>query len=138
MTAKLYGFDRSFLHDTTERDPFVIDMVRAEDYLRVEAQVAELQEQVRALAAEGDRMKKSIKRIFPEGVGDEKGGIGFSDTAKECYASATETPATNAVVCEIQAQAVEGFGMFHNFSDRRFIQTEAKKYAALIRAGAQP
>ena len=46
MTAKLYGFDRSFLHDTTERDPFVIDMVRADDYLKLEAKIAALQEQL--------------------------------------------------------------------------------------------
>lgn len=67
----------------------------------------ELKAQRDALAAENARMKKAIKRIFPEGVADEKGGIGFSDAAKECYASATETPATDAYLNSVRADGVE-------------------------------
>lgn len=96
MKAKLYGFDRSFLHDTTERDPFVIDMVRAEDYLKLEAQVASLQEQVvfkenltaeivalqeqvRALAAESNKWKPEFcpvtKRPFFMWIEHPGGGM---------------------------------------------------------------
>lgn len=60
-----------------------------------------------ALAAENARMKKAIKRIFPEGVADEKRGIGFSDAAKECYASAIETLATDAYLNTVRADAVQ-------------------------------
>ncbi len=83
-------------------------------------QIAQLQEQVRALAAENSKLRDWL----------------ISDTM--CEVDETAFPSTVAVICEIQAQAVEGFGIFHNFSHRRFIQTEAKKYAARIRAGEQP
>lgn len=57
MTAKFYGFERSFLHDTTEEDSWVIDMVRASEYVKLESEVASLQERVRALAAESNKWK---------------------------------------------------------------------------------
>lgn len=72
-------------------------------------QVVALQKQCDALAAENARMKKAIKRIFPEGVSDEKGGIGFSDAAKECYASATKNQATDVYLNSVRAEGVEMF-----------------------------
>lgn len=60
-----------------------------------------------ALASENGRMKKAIKRIFPEGVADEKSGIGFSDMAKECYASADEIPATDAFLNSVRAEGLK-------------------------------
>lgn len=66
MTAKLYGFDRSFLHDTTERDPFVIDMVRADDYLKLEAKIAALQEQLSSYsmrAGQADQRKSESDAV---------------------------------------------------------------------------
>ena len=76
------------------------EWVRYQDY-------AELKAQRDALAAENGRMKKAIKRIFPEGVADEKSGIGFSDIAKECYASADETPATDAFLNSVRAEGLK-------------------------------
>lgn len=74
--------------------------------------VAAFQELVLELAAEAGRMKKAIKQVFPLGVDEEKGKIGFSGIAKECYASALKTPATDSFIREIQEQAVEGFSEF--------------------------
>jgi len=68
---------------------------------------AELKAERDALAAENGRMKKAIKRIFPEDVADEKSGIGFSDIAKECYASADETPATDAFLNSVRAEGLK-------------------------------
>ncbi|QHJ82328.1 MAG: hypothetical protein [Bacteriophage sp.] len=107
-----------------------------EHYLRVTAErnealykVIELQQQVRALAAEADRMKNAINQVFPFGVDDEKGKIGFSGIAKECYASALETPATDSVLREIRAQAVEEYAITVGAEKNGAI------YAASIRAG---
>lgn len=116
MTAKLYGFDRSLLHDTTEKDPFVIDMVRAEDYLKLEAQVAALQEQVRALAAEKENARNvmlyaannisyAIFNLSDKKLSDLKRGL-----------SDTTCPTDSALLAE----------------------RELRSFAARIRAGEQP
>lgn len=60
MTAKFYGFERSFLHDTTEEDSWVIDMVRASEYVKLESDVAALQEKVRALAVLAEERREFI------------------------------------------------------------------------------
>ncbi|HCA7858316.1 TPA: hypothetical protein MX526_004761 [Enterobacter hormaechei] len=46
-----------------------------------------------------------------------------------------ETPATDAYLAEVRAQGVEMFGQYHNFSEKLFIQKEAKKFAAQLRQG---
>lgn len=193
MTAKLYGFDRSFLHDTTERDPFVIDMVRADDYLKLEAKIAALQEQlsrysmsagqadqrkaesdsvrvalgftadaddvspsdllekiaalqeqVRALAAENIEMKKFCKNAafdadYEAELGMDRGG--FTDAL-----NGIKTPATDAALREIRAQAVEGFSEFCG-DNSVFIQATCNYdsltdaaciYLARISAGDKP
>lgn len=71
--------------------------VRYEDY-------AALQQKLDAVTAEAERMRKAIKQIFPDGLGDGNGGVGFSNAAKECYASATETPATDAILNALRAE----------------------------------
>ncbi|WP_270855245.1 hypothetical protein [Escherichia coli] len=45
------------------------------------------------------------------------------------------TPATDAFLAEVQAQGVEMFGQYHNFSEKLFIQKEAQKFAAQLRKG---
>ena len=47
-----------------------------------------------------------------------------------------KTPATDAAIANIQAQGVDMFGQYHNFSEKLFIQKEAKKFAAQLRQGA--
>ena len=49
---------------------------------------------------------------------------------------APETPATDAFLAEVRAQGVEMFGRYHNFSEKLFIQKEAKKFAAKLRQEA--
>jgi len=48
-----------------------------------------------------------------------------------------ETPATDAYLNSVRADAVDEFGKYHNFSGKLFIQQEAKKYAAKLRAGQE-
>ena len=74
--------------------------------------VATLQEQVLKLAAENAALAPFIHLMIRP-----------------------ETPATDSVIREIGAKAVEGFGIYHNFSNKLFIQQETQKYAAKIRAG---
>ena len=50
--------------------------------------------------------------------------------------SKRETPATDAFLAEVRAQGVDMFGQYHNFSEKLFIQKEAKKFAAQLRQGA--
>ena len=120
-----------------------------ENYLRVTEErneslykVIELQEQVRALAAEGSGIKQAFKQAANtveeyEIYGDLKYGV--EPSQYEALADAIEeTPNTDAALREIRAQAVDDFGIYHNFSEKQLIQVEAKKYADRIRAGEQP
>lgn len=43
--TKLYALDSSFIHDAEPKDGFVIDMVRASDYVELEKRSAELEKQ---------------------------------------------------------------------------------------------
>ena len=52
-----------------------------------------------------------------------------------CYVL-NETPATDANLAEVRAQGVDMFGQYHNFSEKLFIQKEAKKFASQLRKGA--
>lgn len=47
-----------------------------------------------------------------------------------------KTPATDVFLAEVRAQGVDMFGRYHNFSEKLFIQKEAKKFAAQLRKGA--
>ncbi|MEI9549967.1 Uncharacterised protein [Enterobacter kobei] len=50
--------------------------------------------------------------------------------------SKRETPALDAFLAEVRAQGVEMFGQYHNFSEKLFIQKEAKKFATKLRREA--
>lgn len=78
------------------------------------AEVDRLNEQVRALAAAHDRMTFVLLR---EGI--EVAGPTPEEVA--------------AFMRDVRAEAVEEFGIYHNYSDKKLIQFEAKKYAARIR-----
>ncbi len=137
--------------------PFVDDngvYVLYEDY-------AELKAQRDALAAENAAMKSAIKYVcstdnFPDyhpdgmGCGIEDRGIvdryeaaryGWDEAVERFYsevmpcAADIETPATDAYLNSVRADAVDEFGKYHNFSEKLFIQQEAKKYAEKLRAG---
>ena len=84
-------------------------------------EIADLQQKLDAVLAENARMKKAIKRIFPEGTADEKGGIGFSDASKECHASAIETPATDALLNSVRAEGADKVAEYH------FVRIDALK-----------
>jgi len=80
------------------------------------AEVARLNEQVRALAVAYERMTSVLLSE----------GIQVADPTHEAVA---------AFMRNVVADAVDGFGMYHNFSEKQFIQVEAKKYAYRIRSG---
>lgn len=140
MTAKFYGFERSFLHDTTEEDSWVIDMVRSSEYVKLESDVAALQEQVRALAAEANYLRNEIKQHsasvhFCEVCGKDDP----CKTDDVCCSLNHPLPSTDAVIREIRAQAVESYA---NYSDECYgthdkSGEDARVYAARIRAGEQ-
>ncbi|WP_197094772.1 hypothetical protein [Erwinia sorbitola] len=118
MKAKLYGIDRSLLHDTTDHDPFVIDMVRAEDYMKLEAEVAALQGQLRALArAEGIHF--AANRILAAWES------GFID----------DTP---AMVHDISGAVLSAVEFLPNADEAEFKRDYADEVRARIRAGEQP
>ena len=79
-----------------------------------------------ALAAENAALKQSE--------------LEYDATCREEFGSdwvteLTETPATDAYLAEVRAQGVEMFGQYHNFSEKLFIQKEAKKFASQLRQG---
>lgn len=119
--------------------------------------IAALQEQVRALAADNLALKSAFnpEEISEEAAEaftetaildhdwDETGSWSWVDNDTDVIravlaAIKPETSATDAALREIRAQAVDDFGIYHNFSEKQLIQVEAKKYAARIRAGEQP
>ena len=129
--VKFYALDQSFIHDAEPTDGFVIDMVRASDYVELEKRIAELeklfsQEQNKlidsechvadlekqrdGLVAENAGLKEAMRKL------DSWGGIEFYSSAWEFnnndgYEAAVlldiETPATDAAIAEIGAKAVE-------------------------------
>lgn len=94
-----------------------------------------LQEQVQKLAALAEE-----RRVFIVN-GAEMGYVQLpvfdGDPATATYQRCLLKPkfAADAVIREIGAKAVDGFGIYHNFSEKLFIQQEAQKYAAKLRAG---
>lgn len=65
-----------------------------------------------------------------------KSGESWTRFCQHEYNEAQETPATDAFLAEVRAQGVEMFGQYHNFSEKLFIQKEAKKFAAQLRQEA--
>jgi len=104
--------------------------VKHEDHAAI---VAALQEQVRALAAEGKK-KANCLAFFASVI---KCGESWSDTCQRDYDAAFKTPATDSALREIRAQSVEAFAehiaFYHSDS-----KSHALDYASRIRAGEQP
>lgn len=103
----------------------------AEDAVKI---IAALLQQVQALAAENT----ALTELYRKSVTDLDGmcfEMGMMRGEKSMEYPAPETPATDAVLREIRAQAMDDFGIYHNFSDKQSIQSAAKKFAARIRAG---
>lgn len=69
--------------------------------------LAESEARCAALAAENAELKDAISSVFPDGVEDEPGKIGFTATAKKAFYTLNETPATDAFLAEVRAQGVE-------------------------------
>lgn len=120
------------------------EMHHSEVMGRMMQEINALQEQVRELAAESARCKFEISRCHQtvdemfknrEKWIDKEWLSSIWSTSKRLM---DETPATDAVLREIRAQAVDDFGIYHNFSDKQLIQAAAKKYAAAILSGEQP
>lgn len=95
-----------------------------------------------ALAADNDKAMEAmrqadevVKRAHSKfaALADENMAL---RSALENGMAAPETPATDAFLAEVLAQGVDMFGQYHNFSEKLFIQKEAKKFAAQLRQEA--
>ncbi|MXH54612.1 hypothetical protein GRW44_03480 [Escherichia coli] len=101
-----------------------------ESIKQADAAVKLAHEKFSALAAENAEMRSSIDAT-----------IGWQEsTDPENVESVRmlfdiKTPATDAFLAEVRAQGVEMFGRHHNFSEKLFIQKEAKKFADQLRKG---
>lgn len=107
------------------------------------------EQQLSAVVAENAGLKSAVVRIFNYGYqhGHESTVEGnyvdihrndISEYHEDIVAEIAEeqTPATDAFLTEVRAQGVDMFGQYHNFSEKLFIQKEAKKFAAQLRQGA--
>ena len=92
-------------------------------------QLANAESKCRELAAENAGLNVFI---------EEECFVYSSDTPEPIDANdcKPETPSTDAFLAEVRAQGVDMFGQYHNFSEKLFIQKEAKKFAAKLRKGA--
>ena len=126
------------------------------------AQLANAESKCAALATENTGLKQALEYVInpdnqPEyhdqgmGCGVEDNGLqtdgygaceyGWRESMERIYSEVIpeelpETPATDAFLAEVRAQGVEMFGQYHNFSEKLFIQKEAKKFAAQLRQEA--
>ena len=106
----------------------------------------ELEAKFAALAAENALLKKSEPAPFSklmmvaldvyQAGADEVPELAMLSAYKKLR-DGLKTPATDAFLAEVRAQGVEMFGKYHNFSEKLFIQKEAKKFAAQLRKGVQ-
>jgi len=86
--------------------------------------IAQLEEQVNALAAENLSLLDFDWVSFNEDGPYEPG---------EVEALLPNTRATDAIKRQWMAEGVDEFGKYHNFSEKLFIQKEAVKFAAQLR-----
>lgn len=117
-------------------------LVEYEDYVALEqkltdmaVQLANSESKCRELAAENYAIKVMNDCLSEEMRGYESDGA-FEGPKMHLLWWKTETPATDAFLAEVRAQGVDMFGQYHNFSEKLFIQKEAKKFAAKLRKGA--
>ncbi|MEQ9869159.1 hypothetical protein ABRP77_07735 [Pectobacterium odoriferum] len=141
--VKFYALDSSFIHDAEPTDGFVIDMVRASDYVELEKRIAELEKQRDALVAENATLKHAISEINNSAEEVEHDGYLTFFINPDCLHCAvdlieSETPATDTAIAEIGAQAVDGFAKFYA-EESQYLEPElmecAKVYANKLRGG---
>ncbi|AIM22419.1 hypothetical protein [Serratia sp. SCBI] len=89
---KIYSFDSSLLPDANPKDGFCVDLVRVGDYAALKAERD-------ALAVENAALKSSVDLIASAYTEGEPAGFEI-DRARHI-----ETPATDAALAAIQAQA---------------------------------
>lgn len=153
--ATIYTAVSEDLSPPIQGDGFCVDMVRYSDYASLEARCA-------ALAAENAALKDFVKTCFRasadgasldgadiQELGERLGLFGLEtyqpalhgyicghEAGEDTVYVMKKTPATDAFLAEVRAQGVEMFGQYHNFSEKLFIQKEAKKFAAQLRQEA--
>ncbi|HCP6557402.1 hypothetical protein NXY90_14745 [Escherichia coli] len=88
-----------------------------------------------ALAAENAGLKHAMAVTLEHVSVTDAGQAGVAAMIINDALHHSETPATDAFLAEVQAQGVEMFGQYHNFSEKLFIQKEAQKFAAQLRKG---
>lgn len=100
----------------------------------------ELQLQLAVVVAENAALKTAAEFATADDMWIEQADgmldYRYVDWYVDVLKTAMETPATDAFLAEVRAQGVEMFGQYHNFSEKLFIQKEAKKFAAQLRQGA--
>lgn len=119
------------------------------EFRAADATIENLQMQVEKLAAENSGLKSDQVRIFNSGYqrGHEATVEGYyvdihqndmTTYHEDIVAEIAEeqTPQTDTFLAEVRAQGVEMFGQYHNFSEKLFIQKEAKKFATKLRREA--
>ncbi|MDJ0023071.1 hypothetical protein QM543_07220 [Pantoea eucrina] len=107
--------------------------------------IAALQQKLDAVAAEnvalkgfGNKLNDMHNNLNGEGTGIQgRAEVACQQVALEAAMEefdAIKTPATDALLNTVRADAIDEFGRYHNFSGKLLIQQEAKKYAAKLRA----
>ncbi|QZN97825.1 hypothetical protein [Symbiopectobacterium purcellii] len=141
--AKFYGMDSSFIHDAEPKDGFVIDMVRASDYVELEKRIAELEKQRDGLVAENaqiiaqrNEFRAAANRAFSYGEGNKP-----EDARKALLCviqrGAFETKTTDAAIAEIGAKAVEDAAehLFNEGDIGAYEYEQMHEYANKLRGG---
>ncbi len=137
---KITRWNHTIIHETSDdvESAMVVNsherFVKHEDHAAI---VAELQEQVRALAAEN----AALARYFSATTRAIENWNSWADT-EDKLDSSPEIPATDAAIREIRAQAVEQFAeaclTANNGHEIHPDIEEIRDYATRIRAGEQP
>ena len=119
--VKIYTITSDDLSPPITGEGFCTDMVRHSDYAALEARFNKQAEEIASLTK---FIEADCWVIDPDR--DE-----YIDAA-QCV---PETPTSDAWQREQMAKGVDAFGQYHNFSEKLFIQKEAKKFAAQLRNG---
>ena len=96
----------------------------------------ELEQQLAAVVAENAGLKNAMGVTLEHVSVMDTGQAGVAAMIINDALHHSETPATDTAIANIQAQGVDMFGQYHNFSEKLFIQKEAQKFAAQLRKGA--
>ncbi|WPH65983.1 EaE protein [Enterobacter phage Mulvp2] len=116
-----------------KRNGLLTSMHQLEELYKIaienEEMLAASQREFRAADATIENLQMQVEKLAANAEGckwDGEQWVGIS----------IETPATDAFLAEVRAQGVEMFGQYHNFSEKLFIQKEAKKFATKLRREA--